>query len=565
MPIIFTKPIPGAVSDECCPGNKIVLGSPSDGTYDDGLLPFDDTTFVSDSIDEINEVLSDIVPDPPDELDGTNLIGNRPFYTGILPTGLNSFWYQDGKSAGDVVSRIIINNSITMSSTDTSNRFNKGSEGTLIAKHDKGGTGLTVTGTLDIESNFNTVVVGPAVQDLTTWDNQGIGDPTTDAIVTFSGADGNLEVTHVGWHNNFNYWQRMNAKINASNLQEGFNGYIMTHSIATGDQSTNEYTFWYDDDVNDLVFSTPPSISENTINSVKYISGVRYYSIGDTFDITYSGSNVYRKCYHVSHVSQYKFDGESVLTTVNPATPPYYADGIGVSNTITIDRPNYYSTDARLTAYLYHPWKSSVNAVSPSYNMLIATCGGDSNVKEEYFCEETYRLPNGSYDTVPSGITGNWNSQTTLTNGQALIYNLRTQSANNTNDFTGYLPTSNPDYSSFSGDQIYLRSFYDSIAHSSVILTVTGLNVSDLGAFGLGNVNLEIKLPTQTGWLDAGTFFNAATFTGVDGDGCKVGMTNGILSLTFGTFSTANSGGIIILRFTFRNTNAYCSYIAVNW
>ena len=565
MPIIFATPAGGGGEGGCCPGNVIILGVPSDGTYDDGLLPFDENTFVSDAVDEINEVLSDLVPAPPDELTGTNLVGNRTLYTGKLPTGLNSVWYQDGEVAGNTITRIIINNSITMSSADPSTRFNKGDEGTLIAKHNDGGSGLTVTGTLDIDANFDGSVVGPAIQDLSTWDNQGVGDPVINAVVTFSGGAGNLEVTHVGWHNDFNYWQRMNAKINATNLQEGFHGYVMTHSVPLGDQPTNQYKLWYDDDPNALSFSLSPSISENTLSSNKYISGVRYYSIGDTFDITYSGSNVYRKCYHTSYVSRYRFDGESSTTNVNPVITPHYTDDIGVSRIITIDRPNYYSTDARLTAYLYHPWKSSVQATSSSLNMLVATCGGDSTAKIEYFCEETYRLPNGSYDIVPGSITGNWNSQTTLINGQALIYNQRVQSANSSHDFTSYLPTSNPNYSSFSGDQIYLRAFYNAAANSNSILTITSIGTSDLSPLGSGNVNLEIKLPTQTGWLDAGTAYSAATFTGIDGDGCQVSLVNGSVSITFGTFSTANSGGMIIARFTFRNTNADCSYMAINW
>lgn len=148
MPIIFATPAGGGGEGGCCPGNVIILGIPSDGTYDDGLLPFDENTFVSDAVDEINEVLVDLVPAPPDELTGTNLVGNRTLYTGKLPTGLNSTWYQDGEVAGDTINRIIINNSITMSSANPSTRFNKGDEGTLIAKHNNGGSGLTVTGTI---------------------------------------------------------------------------------------------------------------------------------------------------------------------------------------------------------------------------------------------------------------------------------------------------------------------------------------------------------------------------------------------------------------------------------
>ena len=152
-----------------------------------------------------------------------------------------------------------------------------------------------------------------------------------------------------------------------------------------------------------------------------------------------------------------------------------------------------------------------------------------------------------------------------MINGQALVYNLRVQSAGPGHNFTGYLPASNPNYSAFSGNQVFLRSFYDAASHSNGTISITGISTSDLGSLGSGNVNLEIKLPTQTGWLDAGTGYNNATFTGIDGDGCQVSMVNGSVVVTFDVFTTANSGGMIIIRLTFRNTNTNCSYIDINW
>jgi len=411
--------------------------------------------------------------------------------------------------------------------------------------------------------NFDGTVEGPAVQDLTTWDNQGTGDPCTNAIVNFTNGKGTLEVTHCGWHNSFNAWQRMNAELVVTSMDEGYNSFVMTHDLPT-DESTNESKLWYDDDTNALSFSTSPTIVENTINSNKYLSGVRYYSLNDTFDINYVGANVYRKCYHVSNVSIYRFEGQSSNIIRNPGATPAYTDSFTVNETITANRSNYYDLDTRLTSYLYHPWKSTVNASTPSENRLYCGYGNVSTAKIEYFRDENYRLVNGNYDSIPT-LTGHWTSSSGLVNGQSLVYNERVQYPNH--DLSSTLPTGNPDYSSgFSGNQLYLRGFYDSSAHSNVILTLNGLNVAtQVGQVGSGDVNVEIKLPTQTGWLDAGKPFSSGDFTGSDGDGCQVSASGNDLSLTFGTFSTANSGGIIIVKITFRNTNRYISGMSVNW
>jgi len=557
MPVIFTRPPKGGRG-----GVSGQLGLPTDGTYLDGLLPFDGSTLTADAVDAINEVLTNLAPDPPDSLAGTNLVGNRTMYTGKLPSGLSNSWYQDGESAGDTISRVIIQDSIILSSANPSTRFRNGNEGTLVASHREGAGGLATVAILDIESNFDDSVLGPNLQDLSTWDTQGIGDPCTDAVVNFTNGKGNLEVTRCGWHNDFDAWQRMNARFNVSNLDEGYNSFRMTHSIPP-DESTNIYKLWYDDDTNALSFSTLPSISEGVISSNKYLSGVKYYSLGDTFIVSYVGEHVYKKCYHVSNVSKYTFDGSSEQT-VNPVGVPSVSGSISASGTVTIDQPNYYSLDARLTASLYHPWKSTVSQSSPSANMLVWTYGNVSTDLIEYFRDENYRLPNGSYDSVPGSITGVWDSTQTLSNGEALVYNNKSQYPNV--DFTSTLPAGNPDYTlGFSGDQHYFRAFYDSNAHSNVTFDMNGL--SHLSASGTGNLNLHIKLPSQTGWLDAGVPYNAAIFTGIDGDGCQVSKTSSSITLTFGTFSTAFSGYMVILRATFRNTsvNDY-SYVEVtNW
>ena len=67
-------------------------------------------------------------------------------------------------------------------------------------------------------------------------------------------------------------------------------------------------------------------------------------------------------------------------------------------------------------------------------------------------------------------------------------------------------------------------------------------------------MNVTATLPTQTGWLDLGTAFDSGTFTGADGDGCRTAQSGDDWSWSAGTFSTANSGDMIIVRVTFRNS-----------
>lgn len=556
MPVILTQREGGVGS------GRAHLGVPSDGTYEDGLLSLTPSTSIADATDAINEVLADLAPAQPGTLANAELVNSATLYTGILPQGLSSNWYQDGKSAGDTLYDVINTSTLTLSSPNPSDIFGPGDEGFLIAKHNEAGAGLNIVARLDIEANFDETVLGPAVQDLTTWDNAGAGDVVADGVVLFSNSKGSLQVTWCGWHNNFNAWQRMNAALNINNLDEGFNSFRLTHNLVAGDKNSKISKVWYDDDTYTLSFSALPTVVENTINSSKYISGVRYYSLTDTFDISYTAENVFRKCYHISQVSNYRFEGKNSSVIKNPTSVPVYTDSFSISETISADRYDYYDIDTRLQVTLNHPWKASVSAQSASENRLYCGYGNVSTDKLEYCLDENYRLPNGAYDTVPT-LTGQWNSQATLSGAQALVFNRHIEYPNV--DLTSSLPSGNPNYTGFAGDCYYLRGFYDSDPHNNVDLEISGDFINGLSSLGSGDVNLEIKLPSQTGWLDAGKSYNVAVFTGSDGDGCLSSITGDVLNITFGTFSTSLSGGVIVIRVTFRNSNRYISYLSVGW
>ena len=163
----------------------------------------------------------------------------------------------------------------------------------------------------------------------------------------------------------------------------------------------------------------------------------------------------------------------------------------------------------------------------------------------ELFQDENYRLPDTfNFDDKTAAVTGNWDSTAVLTNGDAQVFNgkLIVGSVNYT---TGYLPVqnTNANYSTFSGDQVYYRAIQQAnTPHSNGTLFLEGITSADIGS----KVDVYIKLPTQTGWLDLSKDYLAASFTGADGDGAKTSMTdaNGGVQIgwTAGTFSTADSG-----------------------
>ena len=339
--------------------------------------------------------------------------------------------------------------------------------------------------------------------------------------------------------------------------------------------STNKLDIFYDDNPTRPNI-TSLTVSENTINSSKYLSGVRFYSLTDVFDVNISANNVYRNTYTSDlifiNASQFAAADKILSHSDNDAsgvsTPPHREDPFSYSGTIAIVNSDIWSPNARLSAYGTDPMGSGSTFYSSSNNNLVFTYGNESDDINEYFLDEYYRLPNASYDTVPASILNQWNSTNTLTNGKLQVWpNLLMYP--DTDYTTGYNPSQSADYSSgFTGDQIYLRALRDSgTPHSNIIITFNPWSVS---SWPYSNIEIEFKLPTQTGWLRGDVAYNVATFTGADGDGCYVeSQSSGHnFYFTFGGFSTNNSGYMIIMRIKYTSnsgSNELQSLSVTNW
>ena len=517
------------------------IGTPTTGAWTDGLNQWLDITKIKDAIYDLNSVEKYLAPADASSMNAQTmtLSGISPFSALLSAGNVN---YKGGNGAGSTVSYVIQNiSSFTVLSPNQSTTFNTADGGAL-----KANLNGSEVDSFNLAGSFN--------------------ESNRSASQTYppaSGGAGYVTVTSVSWYNSFPKWQKGNARINivAANLRQGYNYATLVHDGIASTQTTNTVDLFYDQGITNPSITTP-AVAEGT-PAYRYLSGVKYYNSGSTFNLSSVASNVFNNTYHPTSPVTWTwitagfgsgtidFSDGSVSGVSNP---PATSETMTItSKSITVSAGNNRDLNARLSMTARKAWGSNSTATSASDNRLMDAYGTTSDAKNEYFDDENRRLQSGSYDSVPSPITGQWTSSTALTNGQAQVVGGALQYPV-TNYSSGYLPSQSVTYAAFSGNQVYYRAMYDAgNPHSSGTYDFGSLTNSDIGAVGSGNVNVEIKLPTQTGWLDLGKPFDSGTFTGVDGDGCNTAQSGSTWSWTAGTFTTANAGYMAIVRVTLRN------------
>jgi len=511
---------------------------------------------VQDALDDIYSDLGAVAPDNAESLAGkASTQTGTTLYTGKLSDG--NVNYKVGDPAGSTVAYIINDATFSALSPDRTTTFNYADRGTLRVYIN----GVEVD-SYDLATAFN--------------DSERAG---SQSYPPDTGAGGILRIDSIAWYNEYPDWQIGNATalITPSDLRQGWNTITFVH-VLTGlaNQITTPFDVFYDNDAGADPSMTTPTVVENA-PSTKYLSGILFYNRTSTFNLSSVASAAFNNVYHQTSPVTYSSTGgtlgsgnitETDSSVSGVSNPPSVGQTMTITNkALTVPNSNIRSLNARVTVTPRDPYGSYLAQQSASENRLVDAYTTTSTVLAEYFDDENRRMPSGAYDVVPGAITGQWTSASALSNGNPQVYNgtlIYPQG-----DFSsGYLPTQGggTDYSGFSGDQVYYRAFYDTDPHTNGTLEVPGSGFTDISAVGTGNLNVEIKLPSQTGWLDLGTNYSFATFTGADGDGCRTGKSGDQYSWTSGSFSTNNSGDMIMVRVTLRvNTVVITQIIESGW
>ena len=508
------------------------------------------TENVKASIEELDAAVEELMPANAGTLEAKALTiygGTTVKYTGYLSQG--NINYKPGDLAGASVSYIIKDAIFSLQTPTPTTAINYGDKGTLDAYVNgwsnvsgiSGFSGLMVD-SFNLLGNFNEAyrtssqIYPPA--------NSPSGFVTVQSVAKYS----------------FSKWQKINALLNitSANLRQGWNWLCLMHTLPSNQTST-PFDVFYDTDAGPDPAASGLSITEGA-PVYKYLSGVKFYTTGSTFLLGVVGSHCFNNTYVSSPLGYASFTGIASgavawndPTVTGPTSPPTIGNTMTATNKVlTISVASVRDTDARITCTPSDPYGSYASTQSSSANRLVDTYGTTSTALCEYFDDENRRLPIGAYNAVPAPITGQWTSLNILINGNAQVYNGLLYYP--TINFSTYLPVQAEDYSAFSGNQVYYRAMYMAATpHNNGTLELGGLVNADVAPVGTGSVNVEIKLPTQTGWLDLGTDYIQATFTGADGDGCRASQSGSSWGWTSGTFSTGLSGFMYVVRITLRD------------
>jgi len=546
----------GEIGSNCCNAENVVLGTPTDGSWNDGLINYwNEEYHVNEAIDDINEVLKILGPNAPTSFTGKDLELDNGFelYAGYVSDGNTNY----ENNPGDFHDYLTESNDFYIF-TPTFIDLDKGEIKLFLNSNE-----------VDSFSLYNAFVVDNAetAQSNMSYGIQSQGARESEGFIGTDGAlrnstTGRLSIMNVEAFQGFKYYQIGKVRINieAGFLRNGYNEIYLTHEIDTEIRQTNVFKVFYDNANSrpELVLNTITLESRN-IYSNKYLSGIRYFSIGDTFRLTMVSNYIYSNTY--THIPvkvnmpgieeiEFEYDHTDLQTY---SDPPENTDIFQLRHDFPLDEPNQYDIDARMRINTYDPFGEGDNFLIASVNRLIHTYTNGSTDLIEHFRDEKYRLPIDDYDTILVDRINQWDSSLELTENDALLFNLKLQYGNI--DFSSYRPTQTANYSGRTLPQVYIRSFYHNKPHNNGTLYIDGLDKDSIKNYT--KIKVEIKLPSQTGWMDLSKDFDIREFNGNDGDGCllRVEDTNKFL-FTTEMKSTAYSGYMTLVKITLYNVTS---------
>ena len=467
--------------------------------------------------------------------------------------------YEAGKGAGVQVDYIINDPTFILTPPNTETAVNQG---------DKGKFELLINGAkvdeFDLSGRFQAANRTAAQTGLPAISNGGLITVTSIAKYAIS------------------LYQKVNAylMIAASDLRTGYNDIVLKHTGTTGgDQIAASYKVFFD------IGTVTPTVTALSVTlqtlAPKPLSGVQYAGAGTTVLVAATGNALVDNTYVADPITLTGLHGAptTVITPTDSSVsgltnPPIIGETLTVTDkVITLSVPNAASKDARITATPKDPHGTYATTTSASKKLLVNTFGLRSAGNVEHFDDETYRLPTtwNSNDTT-SSVTSNWDSNAILPTGnaqQGIIADGENGLLYPAEDFTAFTPANTANYTGRSGDAVYLRAFITSSPKSSIQLALYGLAAA-IGQLGAGDVNVEVKLPGQTGWLDCAKPYDGAAGVNADGNGAMVGSIsysggNATLNATFGGKSSYDANNRVLVRIRLRNANRTIKQIGSNW
>lgn len=527
-------------------GNVIQMGTNSQGAYISNAVTLTSSTYVSDGIALLNQVLGKLVPPAPTNFPGspgTLAIASVSSYrmANITQTD-NTPGANKNVAAGTTVSTVRRAATYT---TNTYTNLGPGDAGTITAVRNGANVGTVTLNTGASPSGNGTY-------------------------------GGNLVITNNYDYNTANaniaagFWYVFTSTISGTAAPAGWNEIYIADS-ATSNTST---ATWYYDNSN----PSTPSFSSTTFvesaNTLTYSSTIPHYTSATQFTISTTAANVSGNMYPTSNTLASGTAGGSFAA---PASVNYNASNVG-SNTLNAFQTASFTTTSNVTSGFGASSTGPQVSVNNSYstgtltlttalaNIVLRKTGNTTAVDEGNIVftsavggsttPSAYRIENPGTGNTPTytGSEAAFNSQTsTLQTYDATVVGSSSQGVikhDQTNYSTGYLPVG-PDLSvGRSGTQYFTFKFVRA-AVSKFDITYAG-NIAGMWV-ALPGSTID-STSSANGWLTMATAYAGAGIPGVNSpgngsDGCALG---GVVSLnttvastsktcTFGTVSSSST------------------------
>jgi hypothetical protein len=522
---------------------KMVFVSPETQIYTDyGTL----TTYVG-------------VPKEPIGLQNLDLTIINQQYTGRVSQG--NFHLKHGVMPGSIINNIISTDNPLVITTPEN-----------VSGGDKGQIKLKLNGavvaSIDLDANY---VDGLIEQNINNYNVTGSGSPINKGSASFS--YGTFNVEYVKQYQNFFLYKTWKAKVTINDFATLRTGYsyieivheldIITNDVPRHEVRTSNICEFFIDRRTQAIQVTDFTMETNE-PEYKYLSGVRYYDTGTIWKLKTKIAGAFNLTYPTNEIPL-TLNGWPGMTnmniplnSMNVQKPPFYEDVIDLTNTVVEQEGNAFSANARIAINVNNIYGKQQKYFSNSDNIHVCSFSGSSTDLSEKFYEELYRFPKADYDTIPTGVSGKWDSNQPINIiGRTSWYGLQVFPGKliypTKNFVNGMLPTGNPNYTNLHGDLSYYRAFKGTkISRSQGTLRITGISAADL----LSNkIKVEIKLPAQTGWLLLNNDYNYTSFKGQDGNGCwinRLDQNNSDFQFTLDKYRTEGSNFILIVKITMK-------------
>lgn len=344
----------------------------------------------------------------------------------------------------------------------------------------------------------------------------------------------------------------------------------VTHN--NGIDGTYTYTgtdIFFDDEPTTQTISGV-TIAENTVSSSMYLSGIRYYDTGDSFDIGVTDMDNLNANTYPSTLLSINSSGEYGIvndnlgsgdltswTNIHNDTNTSYTE----TKTITSSNFRYIGTAANISGQV-HDWTSGASANSANASICIDTYNTQSSDLAEYFTDETYRRTSADAAWVSTSDMTSYDDNKGMMVQEGVLKTQRT-------DWTSYAPgtTGNPDYSGFSGAGTYYRRFTDTAqeVHGSAQMTISGFTLQNLID---EDVKIWLLIPTRWSsecFLHGSSTFDFGSFNG-DNDPIRTDdSTSSVIKFSFGTLGMNSTYDYFIMHMEITSSSINPSSIVVSF